>query len=573
MVSPTKDQAVVASIPNSLTMLTLAIGNPFGSIIHGRTIPKSPKSKDGLGSIKKWLSVCSTEHQHQITCTFKPSRLLHYDQSKGKVSLCTSFPSDIRYAALSHCWGSVQPLTLNTSTKHELTQGLPLKAFPQTFQDAFWVIQQLNILYIWIDSLCIIQDSNDDWVHESARMCDIYGNAFLTIAATRARNCSEGFLGPRKGPEYTNIPFHLNGIYGNVAIFPMHLSRVNPWNGIIGLEDEPLSKRAWALQERYLPPRTLHFSSTQMYFECRSEFYPQDRHLEHNSSKMDFKIHRRATAKDNNPADPWYNIVQRYTERYLTVESDKLPAIGGLAERVFLERGLNNGPGDEYVAGLWRNNLLSDLIWQTFVEDIKRSTPTSYTAPSWSWASVNEPVAFMGDQDIQNLSVLKDAKVDLEDSESPFGKVTGGWVHLSGIKLHPCEVEDKYNNLYFGEGDARFRVSANMDSTRFDMPEVRLADYVDKKSELVAVPLSLYSEVIEPDYDIDDPVPGAHFLLLMSSTSGKGPIEGLPCFRRVGFGSSTRVGPDVEDVDGRRWLRGRCMEAMEQGNLEDIIIV
>jgi hypothetical protein len=401
-------------------------------------------------------------------------------------------------------------------------------------------------------------------------MCDVYGNAYLTIAATRAKDCSEGFLGQREGPEYTYIPFNADEIYGNVAIFPMPLSRVNPWSGIIDMEEEPLSKRAWALQERYLAPRTLHFASTQMYFECGSHFYAQDRHLQHKDSKQDFKIHRRETVKDNaNPTDAWEDIVRRYTERYLTVESDKLPAIGGLAARVFLERGINDNPGDEYLAGLWRKGLLSDLVWQIFTEDAKRSTPTIYTAPSWSWASVNEPVAFQGDHDTQSLAVVKGARVDLENSESPFGKVTGGWVHLCGIKLHPCDA-DNQGDLYFCEGDARFRVSAHMDSSRFNLPEVRVTD---KRSELVAVPLMLNSELVDPAHEDDDPVPGAHFLILVSSTSGQGPIDGLPCFRRVGVGYSFKEVLDGNDVDARRRLRDRCMEAMEQGNLEDIIIV
>jgi len=348
----------------------------------------------------------------------------------------------------------------------------------------------------------------------------------------------------------------------------MPLNRVDPDSEIIDLEEEPLSKRAWVLQERYLSPRTLHFASTQMYFECESDFYPQDRHLRHSDSNLDFKIHRRVTAKDNNnPTDAWDDIVRRYTERYLTVESDKLPAIGGLAARVFLERGLKDSPNDEYLAGLWRENLLSDLIWQTYADDPKRSTPTSYTAPSWSWASVNEPVAFRGDNDTQSFAVVKGAKVDLENSQSPFGKVTGGWVHLSGIKLHPCEV-DNNGDLYIREGDARFRVNCHMDSSRFNLPEVRVTDYTDKMSELVVVPLMLHEE----DED-DDLAPGTHFLLLVSSSSGQGPIGFLPCFRRVGVGYSYIEELKGNDGEARKRLRDRCMDAMERGTFEDIFIV
>ncbi|KAJ4011012.1 hypothetical protein NW752_007450 [Fusarium irregulare] len=359
----------------------------------------------------------------------------------------------------------------------------------------------------------------------------------------------------------------------------MPLSRVNPWSSIIELEEEPLSKRAWVLQERYLATRTLHIASTQMYFECRSGFYPQNRHMRHKDSQEDFKIHRRDTAQGNaKPTDAWKDIVRRYANRSLTVESDKLTAIGGLAARVFLERGLTNSPGEEYLAGLWRKDLLWDLVWQTWTGDLKRSTPTSYTAPSWSWASINGPIAFLESQsihrpsDIQSLALMKGAKVDLESSESPFGRVTSGWVHLSGIKIYPCDVEED-GDLWFREGDGRFRLHTDMDPSRFGLPEVHLADYMDKKSELVVVPLTLHYELVGADYKDEDPAPGAYFLILISSTSGGGLTDGLLCFRRVGVGTSYMEELRGNDNNARRRLQNRCMEAMVQGTLEDIIIV
>ncbi|KAG8355791.1 hypothetical protein FVEN_g6518 [Fusarium venenatum] len=555
--------------------------SPINHIIHGRTIPESPQSKDSLSSISEWLSDCSTHHQHYVNNTMKPTRLLRYEHDKGKVSLCTSVISDIKYAALSHCWGAVQPLTLNNGTKHQLEQGLPLDAFPKTFQDAFWLTHQLGIPYIWIDSLCILQDDNDDWVHESARMCDVYGNAYLTIAATRAANCSEGFLGPREGPGYGYIPFRQDGVHDSVAISPVPLRRISPWAGIIDLEKEPLSKRAWALQERYLPPRTVHFASDQMYFECRSGFHTQDNHMKTDDSEPDFKIHRRTTTKDDDELqDAWGAIVLRYTQRYLTVEADKLPAIGGLAARVFLERTSNGDPGEEYLAGLWRTSLLWDLAWKVIYGYTLRGAPTSYTAPSWSWASINQPLEFLGPEDIQSLAIVKGAKVDLENPENPFGQVTGGWVHLSCVKLHPCVVEYddddlSIGHLYFGDGEASFRVGVALDPPRFNLPRVRLADYSDKKPELVAVPLTLHFDNGNPSLEGDNRVYGAYFLILISSNSLAGPINGPPRYRRVGVGTSfesdDREMPNSKDA--RRRMENICMTAMTQGTLEDIIIV
>ncbi|KAL6918218.1 hypothetical protein FSST1_009713 [Fusarium sambucinum] len=552
--------------------------SPLIQTIHGRTIPKSPISKDNLSSISRWLSNCSTHHQHSVNNIIKPTRLLRYEHEKGKVSLCTSIISDIHYVALSHCWGSAQPLTLNNDTKNQLEEGLPLEAFPKTFKDAFSLIHQLGIPYIWIDSLCILQDDNDDWVRESARMCDVYGNAYLTIAASRAENCSEGFLGPREGPEYRYIPFYRDGMHDNIAICPMSVRRISHLINIMDLDGEPLSKRAWALQERYLSPRTVHFANDQMYFECRSGFHPQDNHMEIGDSEPDFKIHRKATAKDNDKLeDAWGPIVSRYTQRYITVESDKLPAIGGLAAHLLLEQALNGDPAEEYLAGLWRRNLLWDLVWMVDWKHPERSTPKHYTAPSWSWASVDHPIVFLGPQDLQSLAVMKDAKVDLKNLENPFGQVTGGWVQLSCIKLHPCDPPcDAVDNevLYFGDADALFGVRVTLDPSRFNLPSLSLEDYMDKKFDLVAVPLTLYIDDLDLEEVDEDQVCAAFFLILVSSTSLADPSNDPPRYRRVGLGRSYERDTDPTNAEhARRQMRDRCLAAMEQGTLEDIIIV
>ncbi|OBS23285.1 hypothetical protein FPOA_03837 [Fusarium poae] len=544
--------------------------SPINQTIHGRTILESPQPEDILSPIKQWLSNCLTHHQHEKTNTMKPTRLLKYEHKNGKVSLCSSIISDVKYAALSHCWGDVQPLTLNTATKYQLEEGIPIEAFPKTFKDAFWLVHELGISYIWIDSLCIFQDDKDDWLHESSRMGDVYGNAFLTIAATRAGNCSDGFLGSRKGREYINVRFYQDEMEDKVAVSPMPLDRIVAGASIIDMEEELLSKRAWALQERYLSTRTVHFASDQMYFECQSGFQPEDNHMKNNDSDPDFKIRRRMAASDKNQhRDAWAAIVRRYTDRYLTVESDKLPAIGGLAARVFNEQILND-PGEEYLAGLWRGNLLWDLVWAASEQDESRSIPKSYMAPSWSWASINQPAFFQGPEDIQSLAIVKDAKVDLENLENPFGRVTGGWVHVCCVKLHPCSVNVDDNRLYFGEGDVVFSAKVELDPPRFNQPSVSLADYEEKESDLVVVPVTLRFDARNPRYEDHDIVRGAYFLILVSSTSLEGPPNGAPRYRRVGLGTSFE---EVEYEDARKQMRDRCLTAIEQGTLEDIIIV
>jgi len=102
-----------------------------------------------------------------------------------------------RYAALSYCWGDSLPLETTTTNLQAHESAIGFEKLPQTLQDAVMVVRYLGIRYVWIDCLCILQDSKADWEREAARMADIYSNAYLTLAASRAKHCGEGFLGTR----------------------------------------------------------------------------------------------------------------------------------------------------------------------------------------------------------------------------------------------------------------------------------------------------------------------------------------------------------------------------------------
>ena len=182
----------------------------------------------------------------------------------------------------------------------------------------------------------------------------------------------------------------------------------------------------------------------------------------------------------------------------------------------------------------------------------------------------------MGDRDTQSLAAVRDAKVDLETPANPFGRVTSVWVHLSGVKLHlyKFDCDDDYPSLHFREGDGYIRLNTRMDPSRFKLPEVCLADYEGRESDLLAVPLMLQQKMVDKAYNRDYGVPGANFLILISSTSIPSPVNGIPCYRRVGLGMGHDNEEDDENnADARERLRDSCLEAMEQGTLEDFIIV
>jgi hypothetical protein len=166
------------------------------------------------------------------------------------------------YVALSHCWGPLQDHRRYCTLKRNVTQRktrIEFDALPHTFRDAITVTRSLSVNYIWIDSLCIIQDDESDWQSEASKMEDVYSAAYCTIAASSARSSIEGFLANRVPRSVVKVPSDTLGVvYASVDIDDFHRD----------VELSPLNKRGWVLQERTLSRRTMFFTSTQVYWEC-----------------------------------------------------------------------------------------------------------------------------------------------------------------------------------------------------------------------------------------------------------------------------------------------------------------
>lgn len=141
---------------------------------------------------------------------FYPTRLLNLSgPDPSKVYLQDSGATKIGpYASLSHCWGGMQPIQLTAETEAALRAGLPIQQLPKTFREAIYVCRRLDASYIWIDSLCILQDSMADWEKEAALMHKVYSHAHFNVAATGARNCYDG-LGFERDSRL-QIPFRIN---------------------------------------------------------------------------------------------------------------------------------------------------------------------------------------------------------------------------------------------------------------------------------------------------------------------------------------------------------------------------
>jgi hypothetical protein len=101
------------------------------------------------------------------------------------------------YAALSHCWGATPAIKRTSCNIRTLKASVDWNELPQNFKDAVIVARKLPIDYLWLDALCILQDSPDDWQHEASRMGDYYRNAYLTISALGVPDGNAEFLTPR----------------------------------------------------------------------------------------------------------------------------------------------------------------------------------------------------------------------------------------------------------------------------------------------------------------------------------------------------------------------------------------
>jgi hypothetical protein len=354
---------------------------------------------------------------------------------------------------------------LTNATYPDLTTAIALSYLPKTFRDAITLTRKLRIRYLWIDCLCIVQDDPQDWEKEASQMSDVYSNSYLTISAADSNDSNAGCYPARQRGPYVspdsialgyNTPRHTyrpEAFHFGVTDLKTNsistMSFFHEWMpaasihwkkpyliGIYGKQFDPVSRehissRAWTLQERLLSPRLIHFGRDQMYWECAAYTRAEDGALFAPTGQMSqviakqlipFEEHGFGTAAglslipgvapgradDKGRWDNgWLSTIQDFSQRKLTHETDKLPAIAGLA------RIMASSTGDVYHAGVWRNHLLEDLHWRTYPQEefiaytgvgklskgkilgeVKRTQ--SYRAPSWSWASIEAPIKFVG---------------------------------------------------------------------------------------------------------------------------------------------------------------------------------
>lgn len=311
---------------------------------------------------QNWIRVCQEFHT-ECTAHSKvhglPTRLIDLGLSDADLRLSIVNPDDFRgakYATLSHCWGQLQFLKLSRDNLASFKTSIPYRDLTQTFKDAIKVARHCAFRYLWIDSLCIIQDDRDDWAIEAPRMASVYGGSSLNISAAAANDGSEGLFFNRD-PNLVQRCLVLADVNWPALSGRLSTSSYTARESTVSIEKNnsksliyciesglskrafelPLFRRAWVFQERFLTPRTLHFGSTQIFWECQSQLCYET--LPNGVSDMRGSLgydsgcimHMRKGFERS-----WSNVVDNYSKGELTNISDKLVAISGMSQMCVL---------------------------------------------------------------------------------------------------------------------------------------------------------------------------------------------------------------------------------------------
>lgn len=447
-----------------------------GSVGH---IEPDPNSEASFDMIKDWIKSCKEGHavcSDAVSATTRglPKRVIdigpesndgihvfEHDDSTNRI--------DKPYIALSHCWGTTRHMISTTSTLDQWKHNIPFASLAKTFQDSITISRKLGIQYVWIDSLCIIQDDRKDWEIEAAKMASIYHGAELVLAATGSADGAGGCLFQREpfitvsGSFPDGKPFQVHGrrkvehgVFGWNTDTNASKGSSNPISGtIIGdVQDHPLMTRAWCFQERLLATRILHYTKNEIVFDCLSSMECECGALEKHDK--DSLIHPRRIIKTGHkyvtetksyksswsrPFTPlegeakeraehhelWRDLIIQYSQKQITHRTDGLPAIAGLATK------WSNKLTGNYLAGLWERDLLNHLRWMPDEKDSGQEP--QYIAPSWSWLSVHRGVTWglhSFEMDEFFITVDYSRTRCVPSGINPFGEIASGHIFLKG---------------------------------------------------------------------------------------------------------------------------------------------
>ncbi|KAG9245362.1 heterokaryon incompatibility protein-domain-containing protein [Calycina marina] len=327
---------------------------------------------------------------------------------------------------------------------------------PRTFKHFFEIAKLMKIRYVWIDSLCIVQDSDKDRQRELACVGQIYSGAVCTIAAESAKDAQGGI--------WLESRIRKVEVEGTTTLETISQEQnIRTYLSVIDqrLHKSPLQQRAWSLPERMLSPRVLHFTFSHIYWECREikldnpvlladveevVASPAGRQAAssewHHMTKLrpfdvpvDIRMDPYSTGflsslSTSNLFYVWRMLIEDYTTKYLTQWSDRLPALSGLAAETQMH------VNSEYICGIWSDDP-KGLLWA--VDDsVHTSEKVEIGAPSWSWAShERDPITYrhiheaLATEDVETIPLARIMHTHIVPAGlDPKGRASYGSVHI-----------------------------------------------------------------------------------------------------------------------------------------------
>ncbi|KAJ0271366.1 hypothetical protein COL940_011091 [Colletotrichum noveboracense] len=346
----------------------------LGFIPNENSLGAGTDSEESVTQMAEWVSRCANEHpnckRRHGSLDFIPTRVLDVGTEKSwppkYIKLVDTKEMGVKgpYMTLSHCWGKGKFVQLTEKDMEEFTTtGIPWETAPHgqdicsnvNFAQALKITWLLKQRYIWIDSVCIIQDSKDDWNVESKLMHKVYRNSFCNLAAAVS-------------------PDHTGGLFR---------------------QRRPAAAPSEDEMERMVSPRLIQFGHQQIFWDCATksacEFLPDrlpasldtragvDRYWRQRLQDAAITVRPLVDTSEGSLEKFWESAVRTYTACNLTKSSDRNPAIWGVAKLV------RDALGEEYAYGLWSTRIEEQLAWRVTDPGMSSYPDVSNEAPSWSW--------------------------------------------------------------------------------------------------------------------------------------------------------------------------------------------
>ncbi|KAH9209350.1 heterokaryon incompatibility protein-domain-containing protein [Leptodontidium sp. 2 PMI_412] len=429
------------------------------------TFSAQPNLKYTCDLIRRWLgkceeshSLCNSNDDGIIRTNELPTRLIDiYHPDRPRLVLATDIQEQVNYITLSHCWGDGMTANLTGNTINSWKERIEGTELTTKFKDAFSVARCLSIRYIWIDSLCILQDSEEDWCRESARMSMVYSNGFLNLVCSSSSS-SDGFFNIRHplSSQDCRIFWKENSNYQFV------FRRAQP---LRPHQIFPVLSRAWVSQEQLLSRRNVYLGGNIIVWDCcvkqHHEFtFESNYYSDVSTGKQDFfqaMLRQRHYSKADRPewiGRFWELLVQNYTVANLTFASDQVFAIAGIAVAI------QEATQWTYVCGMWYEYLQQQLTWHIAgLPKCKFPRPRlkSTKIPSWSWLSIRHPVNFWLERAEGNPRSYKATIIDcsvtpLKGRAAVAGEVERAILQVTGIfrtLQHCSDVSESWNQYKY----------------------------------------------------------------------------------------------------------------------------